>query len=83
MLPTHDAPPIVLDRMASSDSGQGSKRMYFPGQILVNELRCRNAVPHVAQNTKNRRSAMDGRTTWHPGYTVSQRIRKRIEETFG
>jgi hypothetical protein len=37
----------------------------------------------VAQNIANRRSAIDGRTTWHPGYAVSQRIRKRIEEAFG
>ncbi len=42
-----------------------------------------NATPHVAQNTSNRRSAIDGRTTRHPGYAVSQRIRKRIEEGFG
>ena len=42
-----------------------------------------NATPHVAQNTSNRRSAIDRRTTRHPGYTVSQRIRKRIEEGFG
>ena len=40
-------------------------------------------TPHVAQNTSNRRSAIDGRTTRHPGYAVSQRIRKRIEEGFG
>ena len=40
-------------------------------------------TPHVAQNTTNRRSAIDGRTTRHPGYAVSQRIRKRIEEAFG
>ena len=39
--------------------------------------------PHVTQNTNGRRSAIDGRTTRHPGYTVSQRIRKRIEEAFG
>jgi hypothetical protein len=37
----------------------------------------------VAQNIANRRSAIDGRTTRHPGYAVSQRIRKRIEEAFG
>ena len=42
-----------------------------------------NATPHVAQNTSHRRSAIDGRTTRHPGYAVSQRIRKRIEEGFG
>ena len=38
---------------------------------------------HVAQNTTNRRSAIDGRTTRHAGYAISQRIRKRIEEAFG
>ena len=37
----------------------------------------------VAQNTSNRRSAIDGRTTWHEGYAVSQRKRKRVEEVFG
>ena len=40
-------------------------------------------TPHVAQNTTNRRSAIDGRTTRHPGYAVSGRVRKRIEEVFG
>ncbi len=40
-------------------------------------------TPHVAQNTSGRRSAIDGRTTRHAGYRVSQRIRKRIEEAFG
>ena len=48
--------------------------------------RCRamNVVPHVAQNINNRRrSAIDARTTRHGGYSVSQRLRKRIEEIFG
>ena len=40
-------------------------------------------TPHVAQNTSGRRSAIDGRTTRHGGYEVSQRVRKRIEEVFG
>jgi transposase len=40
-------------------------------------------TPHVAPNTTNRRSAIDGRTTRHDGHLVSQRIRKRIEEPFG
>jgi hypothetical protein len=38
---------------------------------------------HVAQNQSGRRSVIDGRTTRHPGYAVSQRIRKCIEEAFG
>jgi IS5 family transposase len=50
---------------------------------FVMEVRELNAVPHVAQNTAGRRSAIDGRTTRHPGYAASQRIRKRIEEFFG
>ncbi len=40
-------------------------------------------TPHVAQNTTNRRSAIDGRTTRHAGHVTSLRIRKRIEEPFG
>jgi hypothetical protein len=50
---------------------------------LVADLRALNVTPHVAQNTSGRRSAIDGRTTRHPGYATSQRIRKRIEESFG
>jgi transposase len=50
---------------------------------FIEELRTLNVRPHVAQNTSGRRSAIDKRTTRHPGYAASQRIRKRIEETFG
>jgi transposase len=50
---------------------------------FVAALRALNVTPHVAQNTSGRRSAIDGRTTRHPGYALSQRIRKRIEEAFG
>ena len=42
----------------------------------------RRARPHVAQNTAGRRSAIDRRTTRHPGFAASQRCRKRIEEVF-
>ena len=37
----------------------------------------------AACHTNGRRSAIDGRTTRHSGYAISQRIRKRIEESFG
>ena len=50
---------------------------------FVNELRSMRVRPHVAQNVSGRRSAIDGRTTRHPGYGASQRVRKRIEEAFG
>jgi transposase len=55
----------------------------FDAEDFVNELRAMRVTPHVAQNTSGRRSAIDGRTTRHPGYATSQRIRKRIEEAFG
>ena len=55
----------------------------YDAEDFVNELRSMNATPHVAQNTSRRSSAIDGRTTRHDGYAVSQRIRKRIEEAFG
>jgi hypothetical protein len=55
----------------------------FDTADFVMELRELGAVPHVAQNIKGRRSAIDARTTRHPGYAVSKRIRKRIEEVFG
>src|SRR3954452_4712728 len=50
---------------------------------FVAEMRERDVTPHVAQNTSGRRSAIDGRTTRHVGYAISQRIRKRVEEIFG
>ena len=55
----------------------------YDTEDFVNELRSMNVTPHVAQNTSGRSSAVDGRTTRHSGYAVSQRIRKRIEEAFG
>jgi transposase len=50
---------------------------------FVEALRGLQVTPHVAQNTSNRSSAIDGRTTRHAGYEVSQQKRKRIEEIFG
>jgi len=51
---------------------------------FISDLRQRRVTPHVAQNDKRRGgSAIDQRTTRHPGYAVSQRKRKRVEEIFG
>ena len=55
----------------------------YDTQDFVAEMREINVTPHVAQNDNGRRSAIDGRTTRHPGYVASLRIRKRIEEAFG
>ena len=68
---------------------QGTKRITVGGdkgydtKDFVQVLRDNNATPHVAQNNKNRSSAIDGRTTRHDGYKMSIKTRKRIEETFG
>jgi len=50
---------------------------------FVADVRELGFTPHVAQNTSNRRSAIDRRTTRHSGHAVSQQIRKRVEEPFG
>lgn len=53
-------------------------------QRFVDAVRERGITPHVAQTRDvRRRSRVDRRTTRHPGYEVSQRIRKRVEEIFG
>src|SRR5262245_12562483 len=52
----------------------------YDATAFVADLRALNMTPHIAQNLNGRRSAIDGRTTRHPGYTVSQHKRKRIEE---
>ena len=63
-------------KTVGADKGDDQRR-------CVADLRDRGVTPHVAQNNTNRRSAIDGRTTRHPGYAISQRIRKRVEEIFG
>ena len=56
---------------------------------FIGDLRARRVTPHVAidghlsKTGKPRKTAMGARTTRHPGYAVSQRCRKRIEEVFG
>jgi transposase len=60
----------------------GADKGYDSRDFMI-ALRALKVTPHVAQNTSNRRSAIDKRTTRHEGYETSQRIRKRIEEAFG
>jgi transposase len=55
----------------------------YDAASFVAALRGLKVTPHVARNTTRRRSAIDGRTTRHPGYEISQRVRKRAEEPFG
>ena len=55
----------------------------YDAASFVADMRELNVTPHIAQNISGRRSAIDARTTRHPGYAVSQKKRKRIEEPFG
>src|SRR5262245_48195107 len=50
---------------------------------LVAGFRAMLVTPHIAQHTTRRRSAIDARTTRHPGYTISQQKRKLVEQGFG
>ena len=80
-----DAVPVLLD--------QARERRFHPRTVggdkgydtrdCVAAMRERRVTPHVAQNTTRRSSAIDGRTTWRPGYAQSQRARKRVEEIIG
>jgi len=66
-------------RVKSLGADQG-----YDTQDFVGFLRRRKILPHVAANTQRKGgSAIDGRTTRHESYTLSQRIRKRVEEIFG
>ena len=61
----------------------GADKAYDTADFVAG-CRERNIVPHVAQNSARRGgSAIDGRTTRHEGYRLSQVVRKRIEEHFG
>ena len=60
----------------------GADKLYDVREF-VGDLRVRGVTPHIAQNTSRRRSAVDGRTTRHVGYGLSQQIRRRCEEIWG
>jgi transposase len=55
----------------------------YDTQAFVAALSGRGIVPHIAQNTRGRRSAVPGAIAGSPGYALSQRRRKLVEEPFG
>jgi transposase len=69
-------PKSARRRTVAGDKG-------YDTRAFIADARQLGFTPHVAQNTTRQRSAIDGRTTRHPGHAVSMRIRKRIEEPFG
>jgi len=75
----------ALDMVANNvgaGSTLGADKNYDTAAFVAG-CRAHGCVPHVAQNTSNRRSTIDARTTRHPGYAVSMIKRKRVEEPFG
>ena len=83
-----DAALDLVDRVGGRRITLGADKAYDVSDF-ISALRARRVIPHVAPDRrmsktgKIRRSAIDGRTTRHPGYDASQHARKRIEEVFG
>lgn len=80
-----EAVPVLLDKARERGfhpQTLGADKGYDT-QECVAAMRQRGVIPHVAQNSSGRKSAIDGRTTRHAGYALSQRVRKRVEEVFG
>jgi IS5 family transposase len=79
-----EAALAMLDRHPSQQQRTLAADKAYDSADFIADCRKRRVTPHVAMNiTEQRDSAIDARTTRHPGYVVSQRIRKRIEECFG
>ena len=77
------AKPMIVRRSPGSRRITLGADKAYDAREFVDELRELNVTPHLAQNTSNRDSAIDGRTTRHAGYAISQQKRKRAEEPFG
>jgi hypothetical protein len=77
-----EAALTMIDRHCPGDHEitLGADKGYDTADFVA-DLRAMNVAPHVAAKVKG--AALDGRTTRHAGYKVSQVIRKRIEEAFG
>lgn len=77
---------VALGMLAAADrtarSTVGADRGYDT-RDFVDDCRALGTTPHVAQHQTRRRSAIDERTTRHVGYSISQQVRKRIEQVFG
>jgi len=72
----------MIEDNAGPGSTVGGDKAYDTADFVAG-CRARGCTPHVSQNDKNRRSAIDARTTRHPGYRISTIKRKQIEEPFG
>jgi transposase len=78
-----EAALAMLDRQRRSGRATLGADKGYDTEDFVAACRERDVTPHVAQHTTNRRSRIDERVTRHPGYAMSQSVRKRVEEIFG
>ena len=78
-----DAALVMMEAIPGDQPVTVGADKAYDTQEFVAEARNLKVTPHVAQNNKRRQSAIDGRTTRHGGYAISQRKRKRVEEIFG
>jgi transposase len=79
-----DAALVMLEQIPGEHRVTVGADKAYDTKDFVAECRNMEVTPHVAQNTnRNGGSAIDERTTRHAGYAVSQKKRKRIEESFG
>ena len=79
-----DAALVMLEKLPGIQPVTVGGDKGFDTRGFVEECRNLRVTPHVAQNhARPGGSAIDGRTTRHAGYALSQRKRKRIEECFG
>src|SRR6266849_4765353 len=79
-----DAALVMMERLPGTRPLTVGGDKGFDTFGFVEECRHLHVTPHVAQNLGRRGgSAIDGRTTRHSGYAISQKKRKRIEECFG
>ena len=78
-----DAALVMIETLPSARRITVAADKGYDTRDFVAELRQMRVTPHIAQHTAGRRSAIDGRTTRHAGYAVSQRKRKLVEQGFG
>ena len=79
-----DAAMLMAERIEGGERVTLGADKGYDTKDFVKEMRHMNVTPHVSQNDQRPGgSAIDGRTTRHAGYKVSQQKRKRIEEVFG
>lgn len=78
-----DAALVMVEQLPGRHRVTVAADKAYDTRDLVAGLRAMGATPHIAQHTTKRRSAIDARTTRHPGYAVSQQKRKLVEQGFG